>query len=208
MALTKEQRRSLVANIVAQIPTFEEDSLTSLTDNQLVALAKPNDLDSLVNNAAKMAAKMEDEDEDDEDDEELVVAKGKKVYNEADDEMVAAKGKKGKMTSNRKWWNDAPPEVKRLVANAQRVEKRRREELVAAITANGNCPLTADDLNARSTEDLETFAAMAQGSVAANQADEPWAFDFSGLGEPLAANASTVAVKALGLPGADYMNKA
>lgn len=203
MALTKDQRQTLVANIVSQYEGFQAESLEVLTDNQLVGLARPAHLDKLVDVANAAATKepveMDEDEEDDEEDTVVVPNKGKKAYNGKDKMAANASDPKA-------WWDAAPAEVKRLVANAQRVEKKHRDELISRITANGASPLSAEALAKRSTEDLEVFAQFAANSVASGASDDSlYGFDFSGLAEPVTVNAG--ASKPLALPGADYMNE-
>jgi len=199
MAFSPKQRQALINEIVVNTE-FSEEALDSLTDNQLVALAEPEKLNELVNNAmppalakglaAKKAGKAapveddeEDMEEDDMEDEEEPAPKK---------DMTALR--RPKMSANQ-WMASAPPELQRLVANAQRVEADRRNQLIETITANTNCPFDEEALMARSLEDLEAFAAMAGGSSGAPNYNYAGASGFVGNSN----------VEALPMPGADYM---
>lgn len=216
MSLTANQRRTLISNIVNQNDGFESDALNTLTDNQLVALARPEQLDKLVDVAnAAMSGKPPVDDEED-DMKEKDAAMEDDMEEEDDEEEVTPtppvknggyKNKKA-MTGNvqtKQWWDEAPPEVRKLVANAQRIEQQQRQKLIAQITANDGCPLTANQLAQRSTEDLEVFAQFATANSYVAPVADVSGFDFSGLGEPLNTANSGTASKPLALPGADYM---
>lgn len=216
MAFTSQERQSLVDEIVAN-SEFSEESLKTLTDNQLVALAEPTKLDELVNNAGmppqlkkamdkkkSMNQEMKDDDEEDnmeddmeEDDEEEMPPKKPMT-------AMGAYGKKKGMSTNQ-WLASAPPEVRRLVANARQVETARRNHLVEIITANENCPLTADELLTRSIEDLETFAAMARSTTGPSTLNH--SYDFTGAAGGPVVNQRSIEAKPLSLPSADYMSK-
>jgi hypothetical protein len=197
MAFTAEQRQHLIGEITAN-SDFNEDILENLTDNQLVALAEPDRLDELVNNAAmppqlakaqkeKAEPVMEEDDEEDDEEEEVVVAK-----------------KYPKKMSTNQWMAQAPPELRRLVANAQRIEAEQRSQLIETITANEACPFTADDLKGRSLEDLKAFAAMATVNSSGSLSSEN--YDFVGFGGAPVVNRSVPDAKPLTLPTAEYMN--
>jgi len=180
MAFSAEQRQALVDQITTN-SDFSEDVLENLTDNQLVALAEPDKLDDLVNNAMPpqlAKAQMEEDDEE---------------------EMAVAKKYPKKMSANQ-WMAQAPPELRRLVANAQKVEAEQREQLISTIVANENCPLSAEELGSRSLEDLKAFAAMATVNSSSGN------YDFMGAGGAPVVNRSAD-VKPLPLPGAEYMTR-
>lgn len=218
MAFTKEQRRAAVAKIVANNAAFTEDGLSKLTDNQLVALAEPAKLDSLVNNAKTYPfAKKDDEEEDvvldpkkrspREDEEDPIPEEDDEEESKAKKPVVMSKGKKGTTANSAAdWFKSAPPEVQRLVANARRAEAARRQELIGVITANGASPLSEDELKQRSTEDLEVFARFAANSAPVGYdafEEELNRFDFSGASGGPVTNSG--AVQPLAMPGADYM---
>lgn len=218
MAFSKEQRRAVVAKIVANSSEFSEDTLAKLTDNQLVALAEPAKLDAMVANAKGKGNTMPN-DTANVDDEEGVVNESEEDTDDDDAEepkkppFVKNKGgnygKDKTANSFQDWMRSAPPHVQRMVANAQRHEKAQRQRLIESITANASCPLRPEDLARRSTEDLEAFAAMAQSSQAfvGNSQEEPEDFyDFSGAAGGFTGNSSRL--EPLGLPTADYMNSA
>ena len=62
MAFTKQQRTALISQITAN-SAFSEDQLEDLTDNQLVALNSPAQLDNLVNNACSSGKLTNNEDD-------------------------------------------------------------------------------------------------------------------------------------------------
>lgn len=208
MAFSKAERRSLVGQIVTN-SEFSEEALDQLTDNQLVALAEPDQLDKLVNNAAmppqlkkameakkkKQAAMnedMEEEDDMEEDDmEEDEPAPPKKP-------MTAMKKGYGKKMSTNQWMAAAPPELRRLVANAQQIEAERRTKLVEVITANGNCPVSAEDLLVKSLDDLELMASLVSSP------SQPFSY-LGAAGAPTLTGNSRTKVDPLPMPGADYM---
>jgi hypothetical protein len=202
MAFSTKQRQALINEIVVN-NEFSEEALDSLTDNQLVALAEPDKLNELVNNAmppalAKgLAAKKAGKAAPVEDDEE-----GMEEDDMEEDDMEEEPAPKKDMTALRRpkmsanqWMAAAPPELRRLVANAQVVEANRRNVLIETITANANCPFDEDQLKTRSLEDLEAFAAMAGGSSGAPNYNYAGASGFVGNSN----------VEALPMPGADYM---
>jgi hypothetical protein len=224
MAFSKQQRKGLVDQIVAN-NDFSEEALETLTDNQLVALLEPTKLDELVNNAmppqlqkAMKKKKEETMNEDMEDDMEDEMDSEDDMEEEEEEEEEALPKKKPPMTTMKKgynkkgmstnaWLAGAPPEVRRLVANAQRAEAEKRNQLVETIVANQACPLTEKQLQTRSLEDLEVFAAMAKTS-SSDIGIQSAGFDFFGAaGGPVVNSRSVQNAKPLALPGADYMKK-
>lgn len=201
MAFSKEQRQEIVSQIVANGKFDEGDSetLLQLTDNQLVGLAKPDELDELVDNATKVKVKTKkvDDDKEEEDEEEMETNRGgmkkkKKDYTANEGEQVSLQD----------WMESAPPEIQRMVSNAQRIEKQEREQLVEQITANEGCPFTAEELNGRSTEDLQMFARMASAGSHKRVANSPVNFpNFAGAaGVSPTANRQADGPKPMGLP--------
>lgn len=183
MALTQQERQQLVSELIANQSFGEDqkDNLLKLTDNQLVALSDADGLDELVTNAM-----VDDDDEDD------------------DDEPTPRHHTTNSQMSLEDWMETAPPEVQNIVLNAQKTEAQHRGRLIEQITANGSCPLTADQLGRRSTEDLEAFATMA--GVKGGQASRSGRFSFLGAqGAPVTTNSGGSKVEPLALPGADYM---
>lgn len=196
MAFNQQQREEIVSQIVANGPFGEEDNdaLLELTDNQLVALAKPSELDEMVTNS--LTTNETDDDEDDDEEE----GKGKN--------MPSKKGKdKEKPTANEQvtledWMNSAPPEIQRMVANSQQIEKRERDQLIGQITANDNCPFTAEELGERSTEDLQAFARIATTGRTAPQTPTVNFPNFEGAaGVSPTTNRQESKVQPMGLPG-------
>ena len=211
MALTKDQRDQLIGLIVAN-KSFERSQLTSLTDNQLVALNDPAKLDMVVN-AAKKPSMEEFEDEAIMNEYKSRFGKGKVKGKDKDEEVMNEEMEdeeemeedddndeeesKAPISANR-WFAQAPQEIRQIVANARRIENERREVLIDKIVTNGICPLNTQELKQRSTEDLEVFAAMAGGSPSDS-------FNYMGAAGSVTTNSRTK-VQPLGVPTAEYMS--
>ncbi len=209
MALTKDQREQLIGLIVAN-NSFERSQLTSLTDNQLVALNDPAKLDMVVN-AAKKPSMEEFEDEAIMNEYKSRFGKGKVKAKDKDEEVMNEEMEdeeemeedddeeepKAPISANR-WFAQAPQEIRQIVANARRIENERREVLIDKIVTNGVCPLGPAELKQRSTADLEVFAAMAGGSPSDS-------FNYMGAAGSVTTNSRTK-VQPLGVPTAEYMS--
>jgi hypothetical protein len=111
--------------------------------------------------------------------------------------MTAMKGYGKKMSTNQ-WMAAAPPELRRMIANAQQIEAERRTKLVEVITANGNCPVSAEDLLVKSLEDLELMASLVSSP------SQPFSY-LGAAGAPALTGNSRIKVDPLPMPGADYM---
>jgi len=201
MAFSDEQRDMIIAEIVTNglFSEDNQDQLQELTDNQLVALVNPQELDELINNAKKKPVMVEDDDDEDED-----------MENNMEDYKTK---KKKKMVGNSQpsldeWLSSAPREVQALVANAQRVEEQQRTEYIETITAN-NSDLSAEELENRSTEDLQLFAKITSNKAAVTTQSSGATFprfNFSGAAGGATPTTNTrQGVEPLALPGADYM---
>ena len=224
MAFSKQQREGLISQIVTN-SAFSKDQLESLTDNQLVALNSPVQLDLLVNGSYvdKKMTKNEDmnkkmvENEDMESEDEMEEdsmdseesdmegsssESGMKKPAPPKNPVEAKVNKTAEQTTNQ-WLRNAPPEIRRMVANARAIELQQREQLISTITANSSCPFSEDELQARTTEDLQAFAKMA--SISVNRQDFG-GFDYSGAAGAFSVNSQSK-VEPLGLPTADYMKQ-
>lgn len=179
MALTKEQRDSLIQHITtndnAAFEEGDEDKLEALTDNQLVALARPEELDELVSNKKKLPEALKKK------------MKGKVDDDEEEEEPAGNEEKpKGNLQD---WLKTLPAEARHLVQNSLRREAGQRQELITKITSNKASQFTAEELGGFDTEVLEKIhksMGQVETPAANSQPKDPWAglagFDYSGAG--------------------------
>ena len=107
MALTQNERSQLIGGLVEN--GWDEDMVADLTDNQLVAMDQPDELDQLVDNAAAFL-ELEDEEEDLTDNADCSKTLNEYTDNELMGEMKKRKGKKrGNMGKGKK----KPPFMKK-----------------------------------------------------------------------------------------------
>lgn len=187
MAFSKQRRRKLVASIIAN-ELFDEDakdSLNDLTDNQLVALLDPDQLDTLVAKTAGITDNSDDAEDaadDDEDTTEVTDNMGKKLTDCSDEELMMEmkkrKGKKGKMTDNRSGSpaeeaqaiedylasTNAPDVIKRLIANQVAIDSEDRTRYIETITGNESSDFSEDELAEMSTPQLARIARLCDNS--------------------------------------------
>lgn len=95
---------------------------------------------------------------------------------------------------------NAPPEIRDMLATGLRTHEQEKNKLVAVITANAKNIFTADQLNAKSLEELKAIAQLAQ-----NEAPKPALGTFAGLADAFSRNAGQqVTEEPLGLPAMTY----
>lgn len=222
MAFSKQQRRRLIANILAQEVFGEEqrDRLEDLTDNQLVALDNPERLDELVANAAKPEAeeveptdnakddKPEAKPEPEADEPTDNAGKGPCVDDMTDNELQAymakrkaAAMKKKKPTANKaemsveEYLEGAPQIVKEVFNNYVKDQSERKAEAIEIIV-NADMGFEKEELEGFTTNQLEKIAAPFR-----DHDEVPQASDYSGRSAGFAGLTSNKQeVSPLGLP--------
>lgn len=242
MAFTKQRRRKLIATLIAN-ELFDEsarESLTDLTDNQLVALVDADQLDLLVN---ENLTDNEDEEEDTEEEADDVEDVDTNEDEDVTDNMDDHKSKGGKMTledhsdeelqafmkkrkdkkkmANNRAGNpaeearaieeylsatNAPPVIKRLIANQVAKDEEDRSHYIETITGNESNEFSDTELAEMSTPALARIARLCDNS---DDSDYAAASDWSANAGnwSMGANSSGSSVEPLGTVDWSFDNK-
>lgn len=199
MAFSKQQRRRLIANILAQEVFGEDqrDRLEDLTDNQLVALDNPERLDDLVSNSAKPEpeekpeptdnAKPEEKPEPEAEEPTDNAGKGPCVDDMTDNELQAymakrkaAAMKKKKPTANKaemsvEEYLEGAPQIVKEVFNSYVKDQSERKAEAIEIIVNAEMGFEKEELEGFTTNQLEKIAAPFR-----DHDEVPQASDYSG----------------------------
>lgn len=97
-------------------------------------------------------------------------------------EEKPAENKEEKPQTLESYLNAAPAEVRETISRALRREQAVKARVVEALVANEKCPFSADELKAKTLDELEKLAVLAEGKEKAEEL-----VDYSGrnAGEPI-----------------------
>ncbi len=143
-AMSKEKLvNELVANEVTQYTEEDREWLSTLEEEQLAKMAPVVNAETDEEKAARIEA------------EEAATAEEARL-------AANALNDPPKPVSTDDYIAAASPEIKEVLESGLRMHRSRKAALVTALTENARCRFTADQLNARTVDELESLAALAQ----------------------------------------------
>lgn len=144
----------LIANEAAAWDEEDRGFLEGLTDLQLGKLYVAN-IEATVPDPL-----LENEEEEEEEDEPIENEMNAALVTKTPVAKPAPAAKPQPKTLN-EWMAEAPPEVQRLVANAQKLEGEQKKQYIEIITANERVQFSDEYLQSRSIDELQALAALA-----------------------------------------------
>lgn len=146
-AMNEKLVNELIANAGTQYSEEDREWLNTLEDSQLERMA-PIEVDTATADADATAKA------------EAAIAAAAELAANANTDADASNDAKPHVTTN-EYIASAPDEIRQVLESGVHMHRQRKNTLVKALTANARCKFTADQLNAKSVQELENIAAMA-----------------------------------------------